>query len=231
MVQSEVLCRVLHLKFDNKTGTTFSLEKDSIQYLVTAKHIFEDLLYPSKATIELLLDDGYIKKEVSIFYHDIKGVDIAVMRIDPFEFVTPLYNNPNTTENIGFGQDTYFLGFPYDYNVNLTKFPNKKAPVPFIKKACLSNMMELADGSKWLLLDGINNEGFSGGPVCFKPSGAKSMSICGVVCHYIRTMNQVKQNVNSAEVELPFYTWNNTGIMFACNIIHVIEIIDKLSCH
>ena len=42
MVQSEVLCRVVRIKYENYAGTAFTIENKGIQYLITAKHLFKN---------------------------------------------------------------------------------------------------------------------------------------------------------------------------------------------
>ena len=226
MVQAEALCRVLHIRSGGCSGTTFTIERNGSQYLITAKHLFKHTGYPNKTSVELLLDNGYQKFMVDIRYHNIEAIDIAVMKSNPHNYFTAKYDNPFTSEKIVYGQDVYFLGFPLDYNINLMKFPNRKVPVPFIKKACLSNTLKYKDGSNWLLLDGHNNPGFSGGPVCFKANGEKTMSICGVVCSY---RPEKKAVYDELENELPFYILENAGIIYACDISHAIEIIDNFN--
>ena len=46
MVQSEIINRVFYIQVNGMSGTCFTIEQDGIQYLVTAKHIFENAGYP-----------------------------------------------------------------------------------------------------------------------------------------------------------------------------------------
>ena len=107
------------------------------------------------------------------------------------------------------------------YDRHLKSFPNSKTPVPFVKKACFSGALD--DGHSCILLDGHNNKGFSGGPVCFKPvdSAKKTMSIAAVVSGY-RFEKQKVFDKNDQETES--YIKSNTGIIVAYDIQEAIEI-------
>lgn len=70
MVRREILDRVFELVCeDGGKGTTFTMECNDSQFLVTAKHIFEDLGFPKEGTIGLLTEGGkYTPYEVDIRY-------------------------------------------------------------------------------------------------------------------------------------------------------------------
>lgn len=53
MVQSEIFGRVFRIVFGSNAGTTFTIEQDGTQFLVTAKHIFKDAQFPAQAEIRL----------------------------------------------------------------------------------------------------------------------------------------------------------------------------------
>ncbi len=226
MIQAEVLGPVLRIRYGANAASTFTLEQGAVQYLVTAKHLFRDQSYPSRVKVELLLDTGYQTKTALVFYHPLVGIDIAVMRLDSVEAVTPTYSNSYSTDGIALGQDTYFLGFPYDLDRESIKFPGRRIPVPFVKKACLSSIAAREDGSRVLYLDGHNNPGFSGGPICFKRQGSRIMSICGVVGGY---RNDRRRVTDDAGNPLPMYSIENTGIVFGFDIAHAVEIITMSS--
>ena len=66
-----------------------------------------------------------------------------------------------------YGQDAYFLGFPYGLKSEYEDF-NNNFPVPFVKKAIVSSLDTDKDCNRQIIfLDGHNNPGFSGGPVVF----------------------------------------------------------------
>ena len=224
MVQSEVLCRVVRIKYENYAGTAFTIENKGIQYLITAKHLFKNAGYPSSAVIEILIKREYLSIDVDIRYPENPKIDIAVMKFKHYQFVTPIYGNNNSTDGLIMGQDVYFIGFPYEYDDFLETFPESDFPIPFIKKACLSAFLK--DETNTIILDGINNPGFSGAPVCFKKinSNDKSMSIIGVVSGY---RNEIKPIINNNFNQIPFFVQENSGLIIVYDIKYAYQITEN----
>lgn len=220
MVQSEIFGRVFRFAFGSNAGTTFTIEQEGIQFLVTAKHIFKDAQFPAQTNIMVLKEGRYKSIDVEIRYPEDQEIDIAVMKTNPYQLVSPIYDNKNTSEGIIWGQDVYFLGFPYDFDMHLKSLPDSKTPVPFIKKACLSGAL---NEHSILVLDGQNNKGFSGGPVCFKniQTGEKSMQIAGVISgYYFEKKNVLDRSGNVTQ----FYLEDNTGIVKAYDIKEAVTV-------
>lgn len=220
MVQMEIVSRVFRIGFGTSYGTAFTIEDHGVQFLVTAKHIFERANHPSFGRIYLLMGKTEKPFDVQIRYPANPQIDIAVMKLTPYQQLTPMYDNENTTKGLTLGQDVYFLGFPSQYNQLLNIFPSENKPLPFVKKACLSTIL-LKNST--LLLDGHNNPGFSGGPVCFKEleSGKKAMSIAGVISGY-KFDKQYVFDGNDAQTSS--YVKDNTGIIVAHCISHATKI-------
>lgn len=236
MVSREILDRVFRLVcrsvYGEDRGTAFTMECNGSQFLVTARHMFGRLGFPKEGTIELLTEDGrYTPYEVDIRYPADPEVDIAVMRPKHHQHISQVYPNRNGSGELIFGQDVFFLGFPYEYDESLMSFPDSKRPVPFIKKACFSG--RFSDGHACMAFDGHNNPGFSGGPVCYKsidtPDG--TMSIAAVISGY----RFEKQDVlDESGRPTGNYVKSNTGIIFAYDIreaVRVAEHWDDTECH
>jgi hypothetical protein len=64
-----------------------------------------------------------------------------------------------------FGGDCEFLGFPYGGGWRAKVAGGKEIWMPFVKHCTISALASA--GSQMWVLDGINNAGFSGGPVIF----------------------------------------------------------------
>lgn len=77
------------------------------------------------------------------------------------------------------GGDCEFLEFPYG-DAWRVHFGNVQYWMPFVKHCTISAFGQ--DGQDILILDGFNNEGFSGGPVVFKTGADRK--IMGVVSGY-----------------------------------------------
>lgn len=226
MIPSECLCRTLYFEAGNSCGTCFSYEKNNKQFLITARHIFEECGFPNFMQVSFCLGDmNLVKVNVNVYYHKNQFVDIAIMEPENNAFLTKTFNAPNyTTKGLIWGQDVFFLGFPYGKYLNIAK-PNNENPIPFIKKACMSGMLKENEVNH-LLLDGINNEGFSGGPVCFKFCNTTEFYIAGVISGYEYTYNYL-ETIDS-ECKYDSYIKTNTGIIFATDISHALEIIEQI---
>ncbi len=224
MVQSEVLCRVVRIKLGNFAGTAFTIENEGVQYLITAKHLFKNAGYPSSAVIKILMKKDYLSFDVDIRYPENQKIDIAVMKLKQYQLITHIYGNKNSTDGLIMGQDVYFIGFPYEYDDFLETFPESDYPIPFIKKACLSAFLK--DETNTIILDGINNPGFSGAPVCFKKinSNDKSMSIIGVVSGYRTERKPILGNNNN---QIPYYVQENSGLIIVYDIKYALQVTEN----
>ncbi len=224
MVQAEVFCRVMRIQHENSLGTAFTIESHGKQFIVTAKHLFESNGFPSSSAISLLIGTSYQTFDVDIRYPAEQKADIAVMRLKKERLLTPVYDNINSSDGLIYGQDVYFVGFPYQYDSILGMFPGGNMPIPFVKKACLSAILK--DGAGTILLDGHNNPGFSGGPVCYKTIGSaeKTMRILGVVSGYRFDSQPLFDNSGN---QTSFFVRENTGIIIVSDIKHAVQIADN----
>lgn len=147
-----------------ETATAFTVEVDGRQYLLTAKHVVASLA--ANDFIEYAKAGKWVRLSVQIFKCD-DPTDIAVL-IPPYQLTTA-FEFPTDLSKISYGQDAYFLGFPYGITLNGTNV-NGDLPLPFIKRATYSGTipLDVAKRSVLILLDGYNNPGFSGGPVVYK---------------------------------------------------------------
>jgi S1-C subfamily serine protease len=175
---SNALLRVRLIQVGDEYGSSFTIEVDGRQYLSTAKHVVAGL----KDRKSMIL----ICKKVG----DCSPIDVTVLRCDdpidiavlvPSKQLTVSFPLEPRDAGIRFGQDVYFLGFPFGSQFT-TKGPSAAYPIPFIKKAILSSEVT-GDGATKLFLDGHNNFGFSGGPIVYRDldQGGYVFNVAGVV--------------------------------------------------
>ena len=74
-----------------------------------------------------------------------------------------------------------------------------------------------------LFLDGHNNPGFSGGPVCYRKADNELFPIAGVVSGYYSEKNFVFDE--QTDTQLPLYVIENTGTVYAADISFALELI------
>lgn len=214
-----VLTRVYQIKFGAGTGTAFVVDYEDRQYFVTARHIMESAGDGATASVELQgINEGMKARQVTVLLGKNKCVDVAVL--------VPKEKEVNAAEAIpypytfAFGQEAYFLGFPYGLFTSI----NQGGAVALIKHAYVSARVSCTaiyrDGGpdqEFLLLDGFNNPGFSGGPI--------------VAPDMFSTFTNIRQQkligVVSGFVSAPAAA--NTGIIYATPIEKAVELMKAYS--
>jgi hypothetical protein len=212
MITGNIIHRVFRISWNHSRGTAFAIEVDGREYLVTARHVVESIT--AIATIGVFRRNRFDDLGVKLVGLSSPEADIAVLAADMPLAVPNLPAEPSAN-GIVYGQDVYFLGFPYDFLGEVTLTP-KGYPLPFVKKAIVSQM-----DLKTLMLDGHNNPGFSGGPVVFTAPGEKRQKIAGVISGY----RCAPEPVFHGDLATQFTYRHNTGIIVANSIDAALELI------
>ena len=139
--------------------------------------------------------------------------DIAVL-VPPTQLTTA-FPIQATMSGAIFGQDFYFLGFPYGLSLPMQNFT-----APFFKKGVLSSEITNPNGIRTIFLDGHNNPGFSGGPIVSKRPDSSEWNIGGVVSGYMWKANQV---ISATDTNA--FIKENTGIVIGEDIDSAIKAI------
>ncbi len=193
MLTTNIIQRVLFVKFKNGVGTGFTLEKEGKQYLISAKHVFPGLIKTDE--IEVFNDGSWKKLQVTPIFSGNNELDIIAFDIGDKK-ITPIHPIEIGMHGVQFAEDAYFLGFPYGLFTDSGEI-NNKYPFPFVKKCIISSI-----NKKQIYLDGHNNRGFSGGPVVVMRPG-NIIKLIGVVSGFLG------DSVNLGE---------NSGIFYANSI-------------
>lgn len=187
-VTANVFERVLNVRVNGgtdhvATATAFTIDVDGREYLITAKHVVRGL--KDKDTIDIFMNNKWSPLAVTIFRCD-DPVDIAVLA--PPHQLTVDFNLPFDKTDLRFGQEAYFLGFPYGIQTPATGI-NGPYPLALIKRGTFSGqlLLDRAKQAIMILLDGYNNPGFSGGPIVYRDidQGGYVMNLYGVVSGFI----------------------------------------------
>jgi hypothetical protein len=217
MITSNAIQRTFFIKLGDSTATCFAIDFEGKQYMVTAKHVFQEGYSPD--AIGIFHDGEFKTVPVRVVGHSAdSSIDVSVFALD---FIIPKDMPIDTSASgICYGQDVYFLGFPLglfaEHGDVLSNYP-----LPFIKKAIVSNFVVTPSTNKFFL-DGINNKGFSGGPVVAIVEGQQK--IIGVISGYMHSPSELRDN-QSKPIE-GYHVQENTGIIVSYGIKHAIDLIE-----
>ena len=213
MITANVIYRVFRLRVGSRTGTAFAIEEGGKEYLVTARHIAQTL--QGDCQIDIFKDRGWFPLQVTTVGHAPDDVDISVLA--PSERLTPTrpLPLPVSSKGLTYGQDAYFLGFPY--GISDMFLEETGHPLPLVKRATVSTLF-----GKPYLLDGHNNPGFSGGPVVFCPPDRKEFQVAAVVRGYRSARAYIR---DQQDRDTEFHLRENTGIIVAYDINEAVAII------
>lgn len=204
------------LRCGDHVGTAFAYDRDGRQYIVTAKHLVAE--FGPKTPLHALHDKSWKALPAKLVGHGAEGCDVSVFAAEEFAVRVEgeLFSNDR---NIIYGQEVHFLGFPLgmfgDIGELLGHFP-----LPYVKRAILSSMT--MDGSGVMVLDGINNPGFSGGPIIGKVGAVGALAILGVVSGY----TAADSNVLFKDKDTGLIVRENTGLIRAFHIVKALDLID-----
>ena len=213
-VTSNVHTRTFQFRFGDSSGTCFTLDVESRQYIVIAKHLVKGIT--SDAIIYIKHDQVWKELPINIVGHCEGNVDISVLAAG-IQLSAEELDLPSTMDGIVIGQDVYFVGFPYGLTTEVGQI-NYDFPIPFVKKALLSSL-DVDEGL--LYLDGFNNSGFSGGPVVFRTSNSNGFLVAAVISGYRCEIT----SVYTEDRRTPYYVKNNTGIIVSYDIKYAVDLI------
>jgi hypothetical protein len=185
-VTNNALMRTFMIETNFGRGTTFSIDVDNREYWLTAKHMFTGIetgpagAFTTKTVHANILsqvgdgDEGHDLHWFPVSFTTIdpgKDIDILVLVPDHALLTTIPFNLASENANVPMGGDCEFIGFPYGggWKVNMAfdeKQPGKTTALwfPYVKHCTVSAQLHEQGLYVWIL-DGINNHGFSGGPV------------------------------------------------------------------
>ena len=209
LVPAQCYERVVRLNVPAGHGAGFTVNRHGRQWLVTAAHVVRDL---EAHDIEVVRRDGPISVSLTAVPATQSGAERSRCSCSRTRSrqISALFAS---SDGAVFSQDAYFLGFPYGLGLQTSGIS-----YPFVKKAIVSAFERDLNGVTLWFLDGINNPGFSGGPVVFNRSGTKDWHVAAVVSGYRTERVAVVGGVGEVST--------NTGIIVAYDISHAVDSID-----
>jgi hypothetical protein len=190
MITANIVHRVLRVAWKENAATAFTIEVDNKQYLITVKHLFsesekddwQNVDLTQISTLGIFYSEGL--KEIAVRPVIIKNpnIDIAIFATD--ELLSPTYEAEPTSCDMVYGQDVFFLGFPFQISWGSGKQNHGKS-FPLVRKGILSSIPCQDVPNGLFYIDAMNNPGFSGSPIIFKPSNSSVFRIAGVIHGYL----------------------------------------------
>jgi S1-C subfamily serine protease len=217
VVSSNVLQRTFELKYGSKTGTSFTMDVEGRQYLITARHMVAGI--KKDGQIEIKKDGQWQPTSVKTFFPSPESVDIAVLA--PTSPISPsLSLPPASAADYYLSQDVYFLGFPYGLSMD-AKNLNAGFPLPFVKKGIISAFVHAEAGTQILVIDGLNNPGFSGGPVVVSDLKNRQLTVAGVISSYRFQEDRIFEEGKETNLKVR----SNSGLVLAYGIRKALDVI------
>ena len=125
-----------------------------------------------------------------------EGVDIVVLAAPQPILDKPVPSLATTAAGVTMGADCEFLGYPFGGGWRATWDDGHSYWMPFAKHCTVSTLT--FGEPKIYVLDGINNKGFSGGPVVYDTGG--DQKIIAVVSGYILEPAEIISSVQGKPV-------------------------------
>jgi S1-C subfamily serine protease len=218
MVTANVIQRTFRIQYGQMSGTAFTVDVDGREYLITAKHVLPNI--QANDYIHVSHNGTQHKLATRLVGACPDPIDILVLALDTF--LAPDIPLRVSDENITFGQDVYFLGFPFGIGAEWGDL-NRDFPLPLIKRATLSTITGKSPEPRVFYLDGNNNPGFSGGPVVFTPRGGvgTDQSVVAVIHGYLPQREPVYDGKTKTQYDVA----TNSGIIIAYGVWHALEVI------
>ncbi len=226
MITNRVIQRTFHIRHGSGTGTAFAFDRDRRQYLITARHVVENL--SSGNSIEVFHDKKWKELPVDVLGLGSEDIDVAVLSA-PVLLAEPSLRLEAGVGTFFIGQQVFFTGFPFGWDSG-GGAANQEFPICFVKSGIVSSV--LFDEDSRMFIDAHGNPGFSGGPVVFSDPGGPGteLQVAGVVANAPTPRRRPVVDEEGAPLVVDgdkrAYFWENQGFVVAVNIRHALEMID-----
>ena len=182
-VPAEIFDRVIRIRnpHTHETGSAFFVEVDKIEYICTARHIFDEFALDE---IDIRYGQNWIRMPVSIIGIGRGDDDVIVFRsMSQFlKINSGALPIQTSADGMAFTQEAFVLGYPFQWE-NSAPEVTGEWPFPIVKRAIIAGGLT-NDLSRNILLDCQVNPGFSGGPVALNVHGTKQWAIVGIIKGY-----------------------------------------------
>lgn len=187
-------------------------------YLITARHLFKDSLIVNGSSVGLSIfhEEKWKPLKGFIKFHPNKNVDIVAIELMETSWTKNRFEVSAT--GVYLGQECIFFGFPFGFDTKNSGDLNRGFNIPWLKYAHVSSIFKDADGVTKVFLDGINNPGFSGGPVFTKIDN--KLTLIAIISGYIP--NNLDISYGGQFIRFP----ENTGIIISHSSNYINDLVN-----
>lgn len=221
MVPQNILSRVFSLRIGNNIASGFTIEVDGRQYLITARHFVPS----SSREVDVFRNGTWVAIPFRSVLVEPASVDIAVLTLPRQLSPVTLPVEVGYSKHVFLSQECFFLGYPLGLSVDGHAL-NAGFPIPLVKHGIVASL-PLGHAEDPFLVDGINNKGFSGGPVIVVENMNAPPRIIGVVSGYQAVQEPVYQGMSKTQTPTQYSVQSNTGLLGAYSIDHALSAITK----
>jgi hypothetical protein len=218
MVPANILTRVFCLRVGSDVASSFTIEVNDRQYLITARHALKSL--GSGSRVQVLQEQEGKWRDVTVRAIPVEPetVDISVLALD--EQLSDILPVDLSGEKDSYlSEAVFFVGFPYRLSIAGHNV-NRGFPIPLVKHGIIAAIS--GPRGDPFLVDAINNPGFSGGPVV-RTRNTKKPAIIGVVSAF----KAVQAPAFNKQIDTGLTTQVNTGLLVAFSLEYALEAIHK----
>jgi len=211
------------IKGEGGIGTAFLYQKDGLTLFVTAQHVLGRA--SAGGFVYLKKPSGWTKFELNGVTIHPEGQDAATFGLSNFDITIPHRFTHPADGPLGLGQELKFIGFPHGLE-NTASSPSGFS-TPLVRTAFFSGVIvDPSTHKKLLILDGLNNPGYSGGPVWAPGPTPDEPSLLGLISGY-RIEERGKSLVYEASAAGERPT-DNLFVKLNSGIIHAIDYADLM---
>ncbi len=214
MITANFIHRTFRIRCGDSVGTAFTIDANGREYLVTARHVVQS--FDPSVGIALFGNNAWTIVPAQLVGHAVGPTDVSVLAAEN-PLVAPNLPVVTSSKGLTYGQEVFFLGFPYDILGNVT-FTEQGFHLPLVKRATMSCF-----AGDVYLLDGHNNRGFSGGPVLFAPHAGPPTNIGAIVSGYKSVQEPIYLEANPTDLSFTY----NTGIIVSYRIEVALALIQQ----
>lgn len=222
----------MNVRSEGGQGTAFIYGTGAKTFFLTARHVLGGSA--PDGFIYLKKDGDWAAYMLTMVEHHAGGQDLSAFAIKGLKTkVDYAFSSPQDPK-VYPGQEVKFTGFPHGLE-NTIISPNGFS-TPLVRTAFLSGLIVQGSGLNLLILDGLNNPGYSGGPIWAPGPSVENPSLLGVVSGYrveLKSKSRVyKDRGDGTEETLPnIFIKPNSGMIHAIPYADVISLSSSIKVY